>query len=208
MLPEFRIATHPGQILLAEFLEPLRLTQADLARALRIPLNRVNELVRGKRGVTPESALLFSEYFRNSPEFWMNLQTAHDLSRTRHGSVWRRAGGRQHGHPGRRLPGDDPGRPRDVRLTMTQSGLAAQIRQVRRQAVFGLADGAMSITGVVLYAAGQHAEVFPYALAGGVSASLSMAGGEWLSQSDTGLGGAAMMGAATLAGSLIPALPY
>src|ERR1019366_2183661 len=45
MLPEFRIATHPGQILLAEFLEPLRLTQADLARALRIPLNRVNELV-------------------------------------------------------------------------------------------------------------------------------------------------------------------
>jgi len=83
MLPEFRIATHPGQILLAEFLEPLRLTQAELARALHIPLNRVNELVRGKRGVTPESALLFSEYFRNSPEFWMNLQTAHDLSRVR-----------------------------------------------------------------------------------------------------------------------------
>ena len=83
MLPEFRVATHPGQVLLEEFLEPLRLTQADLARALRIPLNRVNELVRGKRGVTPESALLFSEYFRNSPEFWMNLQTAHDLSRAR-----------------------------------------------------------------------------------------------------------------------------
>ena len=83
MLPEFRIATHPGQILLAEFLEPLRLTQAELARALRIPVNRVNELVRGKRGITPESALLFSEYFRNSPEFWMNLQTAHDLSRVR-----------------------------------------------------------------------------------------------------------------------------
>ena len=83
MLPEFRIATHPGQILLAEFLEPLRLTQAELARALRIPLNRVNELVRGKRGITPESALLLSEYFRNSPEFWMNLQTAHDLARAR-----------------------------------------------------------------------------------------------------------------------------
>ena len=83
MLPEFRIATHPGQILLAEFLEPLRLTQAELARALHIPVNRVNELVRGKRGVTPESALLFSEYFGNSPEFWMNLQTAHDLSRVR-----------------------------------------------------------------------------------------------------------------------------
>ena len=83
MLPEFRIATHPGQILLAEFLEPLRLTQAELARSLHIPLNRVNELVRGKRGVTPQSALLLSQYFGNSPEFWMNLQTAHDLSRAR-----------------------------------------------------------------------------------------------------------------------------
>ncbi len=83
MLPEFRIATHPGQVLLAEFLEPLRLTQAKLARALHIPINRVNELVRGKRGITPQSALLFSEYFRNSPEFWMNLQVAHDLSRAR-----------------------------------------------------------------------------------------------------------------------------
>ena len=83
MLPEFRIATHPGQILLAEFLEPLRLTQADLARAVDVPLNRVNELVRGRRGMTPETALLFSQYFKNSPEFWMNLQTAHDLSRAR-----------------------------------------------------------------------------------------------------------------------------
>jgi len=83
MLPEFRIATHPGQILLAEFLEPLGLTQADLARTLHIPLNRVNELVRGKRGITPESALLLSDYFKNSPEFWMNLQTAHDLWRAR-----------------------------------------------------------------------------------------------------------------------------
>jgi antitoxin HigA-1 len=83
MLPEFRIATHPGQVLLAEFLEPLQLTQADLARALHIPLNRINELVRGKRGITPESALLLSDYFRNSPEFWMNLQTTHDLSRAR-----------------------------------------------------------------------------------------------------------------------------
>jgi len=96
MLPEFRIATHPGQVLLAEFLEPLRLTQAELARALHIPLNRVNELVRGKRGITPESALLFSEYFRNSPEFWMNLQTAHDLSRVRqemHNDMRKRPGG-------------------------------------------------------------------------------------------------------------------
>lgn len=83
MLPTHRIATHPGQILLQEFLEPLQLTQADLARALAIPLNRVNELVRGKRGVTPETAFLLAGYFKNSPEFWMNLQSAHDLTRVR-----------------------------------------------------------------------------------------------------------------------------
>jgi addiction module HigA family antidote len=81
MLPNFRTATHPGTILEEEFLRPLRLTQARLARALHIPLNRVNEIVRGKRGITPQSALLLAEYFGNSPEFWMNLQTAHDLSR-------------------------------------------------------------------------------------------------------------------------------
>src|ERR1700683_282493 len=83
MLPRRRIATHPGQILFHEFLEPLGLTQAELARALDIPLNRVNELVRGKRGVTPKTALLLAEYFKNSAEFWMNLQTAHDLTRVR-----------------------------------------------------------------------------------------------------------------------------
>jgi addiction module HigA family antidote len=84
VLPNHRIATHPGQILLQEFLEPLSLTQAELARSLTIPLNRVNELVRGKRGITPETALLLAGYFKNSPEFWMNLQTAHDLTRVRH----------------------------------------------------------------------------------------------------------------------------
>ncbi|MFZ0772010.1 MAG: HigA family addiction module antitoxin [Candidatus Sulfotelmatobacter sp.] len=82
MLPSHRIATHPGRILLQEFLEPLGLTQAELARSLAIPLNRVNELVRGKRGVTPETALLLAGYFKNSAEFWMNLQTAHNLTRT------------------------------------------------------------------------------------------------------------------------------
>jgi addiction module HigA family antidote len=81
MLPTHRIATHPGQIFLQEFLEPLDLTQAALARVLAIPLNRVNELLRGKRGITPETALLLAGYFKNSAEFWMNLQTAHDLTR-------------------------------------------------------------------------------------------------------------------------------
>ena len=83
MLPKVRIATHPGTILQGEFLEPMAITHANLARALGIPLNRVNEMVKGKRGITPESTLLLSAYFKNSPEFWMNLQTAYDLTRAR-----------------------------------------------------------------------------------------------------------------------------
>ena len=95
MLPSHRIATHPGQILLQEFLGPMGLTQAELARALSIPLNRVNELVRGKRGVTPETALLLTGYFKNSAEFWMNLQTAlisRELSMTWVNVLWRPRG--------------------------------------------------------------------------------------------------------------------
>jgi antitoxin HigA-1 len=99
MLPKHRAATHPGEILLQEFLEPLGLTQAQLARALSIPLNRVNELVRGKRGVTPATAMLLSDFFKNSPEFWMNLQTSHDLTRTRRQMGTRPvAGGRRKSH--------------------------------------------------------------------------------------------------------------
>jgi addiction module HigA family antidote len=97
MLPKLRIATHPGTILQEEFLDPMGLSQATLARALRIPLNRVNEMVRGKRGITPQSALLLAEYFENSPEFWMNLQMAHDLSRAR--EVLRKRPGRTAAKP-------------------------------------------------------------------------------------------------------------
>jgi addiction module HigA family antidote len=86
--PLERVSTHPGQILLKEFLEPLGLTQVKLAKAINIPINRVNELIRGKRGITPETALLLAEYFNNSPEFWMNLQTAYDLTRVR--AEWRK----------------------------------------------------------------------------------------------------------------------
>jgi addiction module HigA family antidote len=83
MLPTYRIAAHPGEILMTEFLEPCRLTQTRLAREIGVPQNRVNELVRGKRGMTPDTAILLSDYFGNSAEFWMNLQTAYDLSRAR-----------------------------------------------------------------------------------------------------------------------------
>ena len=83
MLPEDRKSTHPGEILLHEFLEPLGQTQKAPAKHLGVPVQRINELVRGKRGVTPQTAWLLSQAFDTSPEFWMNLHNNHDLSRVR-----------------------------------------------------------------------------------------------------------------------------
>lgn len=80
MIPTNRVATHPGIILLKEFIEPLGLSQKALAVHIGIPVQRVNEIVRGKRGVSPDTAWLFSEAFNTSPEFWLNLQAIHDLS--------------------------------------------------------------------------------------------------------------------------------
>jgi addiction module HigA family antidote len=83
MIPSNRIATHSGVILLKEFLEPLKITQKALAMHLGVSIQRINEIVRGKRGVTPETAWLLSESFNTSPEFWLNLQSVHDLSANR-----------------------------------------------------------------------------------------------------------------------------
>ncbi len=80
MIPSNRKATHPGTILLKEFLEPMELTQKALAAHIGISVQRINEIVRGKRGVSPDTAWLFSEAFGTSPEFWLNLQSAYDLS--------------------------------------------------------------------------------------------------------------------------------
>jgi len=80
MIPTNRIATHPGVILLKEYIEPLGLSQKGLAAHIGIPIQRVNEIVRGKRGVSPDTAWLFSEAFNTSPEFWLNLQATYDLS--------------------------------------------------------------------------------------------------------------------------------
>ena len=80
MIPSNRTATHPGVILLKEFLEPLELTQKALAEHVGISVQRINEIVRGKRGVTPETAWLLSEALSTTPEFWVNLQSVHDLS--------------------------------------------------------------------------------------------------------------------------------
>jgi antitoxin HigA-1 len=80
MLPTNRVATHPGAILYEDFLLPSSLSQAAVARGLKISKNRLNELIRGKRGVTPETGWKLSKFFNTSPEFWMNLQTAYDLT--------------------------------------------------------------------------------------------------------------------------------
>jgi len=80
VIPSNRVATHPGVILLKEFIEPLGLSQKAVAAHIGIPVQRINEIVRGKRGVSPDTAWLFSEAFDTSPEFWLNLQATHDLS--------------------------------------------------------------------------------------------------------------------------------
>ncbi len=95
MLPENRIPTHPGEILQGQFLEPMGLTQVGLAENLGVPVQRINEVVRGKRGVTPKTAWLLAQAFDTTPEFWLNLQTNHDLSLNRPGKAvppLRRAG--------------------------------------------------------------------------------------------------------------------
>ena len=83
MLPDHRVPTHPGRILLEEFLKPLGVTQVAFAEHVGVPLQRINEIVRGKRGVTPETAWLLAEAFGTTPQFWVNLQTSHDLARSR-----------------------------------------------------------------------------------------------------------------------------
>lgn len=74
-----RPPTHPGEVLLEEFLEPLGLSQTEAARRMRMSTNRLNELVRGKRGVTAETALRLAQLLGTSPEFWLNWQMMFDL---------------------------------------------------------------------------------------------------------------------------------
>ena len=83
MIPENRIPTHPGMILGQEFLKPLGVSQMALAAHLGVPVQRINELVRGKRGITPETAWLLAQALGTTPEFWVNLQAAYDLARSR-----------------------------------------------------------------------------------------------------------------------------
>jgi addiction module HigA family antidote len=83
MIPQNRITTHPGTILLKEYLEPMELTQKKLVDHLDIPIQRINEIVRGKRGISADTVWLLSIAFDISPEFWLNLQSMYDLSSNR-----------------------------------------------------------------------------------------------------------------------------
>lgn len=77
--PKNRPPTEPGEVLLEEFLGPLGITQVELAERLGIPFQRVNQIVGGKRAVTPDTALRFSRLFGTSVDFWLNLQLACDV---------------------------------------------------------------------------------------------------------------------------------
>ncbi len=79
MLPRYRPPTHPGEILLHEFLVPLGMSQVQLAQALGMPIQRINTIVNGKRGISAKTAILLARQFHTTSEFWMGLQAACDL---------------------------------------------------------------------------------------------------------------------------------
>ena len=78
-----RVSTHPGEMLREEFLIPLGITQNALALKIRVPATRIGDIIHGKRAITPDTALRLARFFGNSPEFWLNLQQMHDLSKAR-----------------------------------------------------------------------------------------------------------------------------
>lgn len=79
MLPKNRPPTHPGEMLLKDFLEPANISQTQMARHLNWSFARLNEIVKGKRGVSSDSALALGEALGTGPEFWLNLQRDWDL---------------------------------------------------------------------------------------------------------------------------------
>ena len=78
-IPKNRIPTHPGEMLLEEFLNPMGITQRDLADNIHVPYQRVNDIVNGRRGITPSTALRLAKFFNMSADFWMNVQLRWDL---------------------------------------------------------------------------------------------------------------------------------
>lgn len=90
-IPKNRKATHPGEMLLHEFLIPMGLTQKQLADSIHVPFQRINELISGKRGVTPSTALRLAKFFGMSPDFWLNMQMRCDIqnAQLKEGSIIR-----------------------------------------------------------------------------------------------------------------------
>jgi addiction module HigA family antidote len=84
-MTDARIRTHPGEVLREEFMRPLGLSAHALARDLHVPPTRITAIISADapRAVTPDTALRLSRYFGTTPEFWLNLQAAHDLSKAR-----------------------------------------------------------------------------------------------------------------------------
>ncbi len=80
-VPTDRSPTHPGEMLLEEFLAPMGLTQRELADAIHVPYQRINEIINGRRGITPGTALRLAKFFGMSADFWMNVQLRWDLYR-------------------------------------------------------------------------------------------------------------------------------
>ncbi|NBD18876.1 MAG: HigA family addiction module antidote protein [Cyanobacteria bacterium] len=80
-VPTHRQPTHPGIILLEEFLEPMAMSQTELAKAINVPYQRVNDLINGRRGITPGTALRLAKFFGTTPDFWLNFQRRWELYR-------------------------------------------------------------------------------------------------------------------------------
>ncbi|NTW56489.1 MAG: HigA family addiction module antidote protein [Chlorobiaceae bacterium] len=78
-IPSNRTPTHPGEMLLEEFLIPMEISQRKLADSIHVPFQRINEIINGKRGITPATALRLAAFFGNTPDFWMNLQQRWEL---------------------------------------------------------------------------------------------------------------------------------
>lgn len=78
-IPTHREPTHPGEMLLEEFLKPMGITQKELSDSIHVPYQRINEIINRKRGVTPSTALRLARFFGNSEDFWLNLQLRWDL---------------------------------------------------------------------------------------------------------------------------------
>ena len=82
-IPTHRTPTHPGEMLLEEFLNPMGITQRELSDSIHVPYQRINEIINQKRGITPSTALRLAKYFGVSEDFWLNIQLRWDLYKAR-----------------------------------------------------------------------------------------------------------------------------